>query len=73
MDKQLREAARKLGVSPIDIYIMIKSGEKHRSGSPLVRAFWDELSPDGTEPTVEDFLRFVLKKEQENGSEEKGE
>ncbi len=66
MDGIIKQVAKRNGVTPEqvrkDISEMIRDAMSRRNDTPEARALWDELSPDGKEPSVEKFIAFVAVK-----------
>ncbi len=64
MNNTIRQIAKKNGVTPQEvereIKIAIKAAMENRNSSPESKAIWDKLSPDGKEPTVDEFIEFCI-------------
>ena len=62
MSKLLEQIALKNGVSPEEVEHEIKeaihAAMANRNDTPESKALWEKLSPNGEEPTVEDFIKF---------------
>lgn len=62
MSKLLEQIALKNGVSPEKVEHEIKeaihAAMANRNDTPESKALWEKLSPNGEEPTVEDFIKF---------------
>ncbi|MBE6811076.1 MAG: hypothetical protein E7521_08500 [Ruminococcaceae bacterium] len=58
----IRQIAKEHGVSPEevkrDMQYAIK--EAMKSTDPIARAHWAKISPNGKEPTIEQFLTYVI-------------
>lgn len=69
MDRIIKKVANRFGITPEqvrkDISETIREAMKKRNDTPEARALWDELSPDGKEPSVERFIAFVAVKAKE--------
>ena len=64
MSKLIKQIAKKHGVSPKqvekDMKQAIRIAMLNRNQSLESQALWDKLSPDGSEPTVEEFIKFCI-------------
>lgn len=62
MSKLIKQIAKKNGVSAKqvkkDIKEAIHIAMLSRNSTPESKALWDKLSPDGKEPSVEQFIAF---------------
>lgn len=61
---KVRQIAEKYGVSPKQVEKDMKEAIHiailNRNKTLESQALWDKLSPDGSEPTVEDFIKFCI-------------
>ena len=62
MSKLIKQIAKKHGVSPKqvekDMKEAIRVAMLNRDRTPESKALWDKLSPDGKEPSIEEFIKF---------------
>jgi len=62
MSKLIEQIALKNGVTPEEVECEIKEAIQmamlNRDATPESKALWEKLSPNGEEPTVEDFIKF---------------
>lgn len=62
MSRIIKQIAKKNGVSPNqvkkDMKEAIRMAMLNRNSTPQSKALWDKLSPDGKEPSVEQFIAF---------------
>ncbi len=66
MNKIIKTIAKRNGVSPKEVrkemQIAIREGMKNRNANDFSRAFWDSISPNGEEPTINQFIEACSKK-----------
>lgn len=76
MSKQIMgKATGNMNMSPEELENDIKEAirEAMATKDPKAQALWKEISPDGKEPTVEEFLDFCVSKVKErSGAFEQG-
>ena len=62
MSKLVKQIAKKHGVSPQqvkkDLKEAIHVAMLNRNKTPESKALWNKLSPDGKEPSIEQFIKF---------------
>lgn len=62
MSKIVKQIAKKHGVSTKqvekDMKEAIRAAMLNRNSTPESKALWDKLSPDGKEPSIEQFIKF---------------
>lgn len=62
MSKLIEQIAIKNGVTPEEVESEIKeaihAAMTNRNATPESKAIWEKLSPNGEEPSVEDFIKF---------------
>ena len=62
MSKLIEQIAKKNGVTPKEVECEIKKAIRiamiNRNATPESKAIWEKLSPNGEEPSVEEFIKF---------------
>lgn len=65
MSKLIEQIAKKNGVTPKEVECEIKEAihiaMQNRNATPESKAIWEKLSPNGEEPSVEDFIKFCAR------------
>lgn len=61
-DKIIRQIAKNNGVSPETVRKEIQEAIKigKASTDPLVQLNWNRISPTGKEPTIDEFLTYIV-------------
>ena len=62
--KIIRQNAKKNGVSPKQVESDMKEAIRiaMTSSDPRAKELWEELSPDGSQPTIAEFIEFCSAK-----------
>ena len=60
----IRQIAKQNGVTPADVKREIENAIRigMASSDPIAQAHWRRMSPNGTEPTVNELLKYLLSK-----------
>ena len=58
----IRQIAKAHGVSPAEVKMEIQFAiqEAMKSDDPVARSHWEKISPNGEEPTIEQFLSYIV-------------
>ena len=59
----IRQIAKKHGVTPAEVKreMQLAIKEAMQSTDPVAREHWNILSPNGKDPTIEQFLTYIAK------------
>ena len=59
----IRQIAKEHGVTPAEVKreMRLAIQEAMKSTDPVAREHWKVLSPNGKEPTIEQFLKYTVK------------
>lgn len=58
----IRQIAKEHGVTPAEVKrdMRLAIQEAMKSTDPVAREYWNVLSPNGKEPTIEQFLTYMV-------------
>lgn len=58
----IRQIAREHGVTPAEVKrdMQFAIREAMQSTDPIARAHWTKISPNGKEPTIDQFLKYTV-------------